>query len=110
MTMKFLRYFSLAALAALLSFSAFADTVWIDVRSAVEHKIDRIDGDPRISHSKIASKISELVPDKSTDIRLYCRSGRRSGIAMDALQAAGYKNVTNAGGIDDARKARSLSD
>jgi rhodanese-related sulfurtransferase len=28
---------------------------------------------------------------------------------MSALKEAGYKNVSNAGGIDDARKERGLS-
>ncbi|WP_299195561.1 rhodanese-like domain-containing protein [uncultured Amphritea sp.] len=86
-----------------------ADTVWIDVRSAVEHSIDNIKGDVRITHDEIVQGVSEMFPDKDTEIALYCRSGNRSGKALSALQAAGYTNVSNAGAIDDARRARGLN-
>jgi phage shock protein E len=35
-------------------------------------------------------------------IYLYCGSGRRAGIAQESLQASGYTNVTNIGGLDEA--------
>jgi len=40
--------------------------------------------------------------DKDTEIRVYCRSGRRAGIALAALEEMGYTNATNVGGIGDA--------
>ncbi len=86
-----------------------ADAIWIDVRSAEEHEQSNIHGDIRISHTDIVPEVSRLFPDRNTEIRLYCRSGRRSGIAMSALLEAGYTNVSNAGGIDDARQARELN-
>lgn len=86
-----------------------AETVWIDVRSAVEHSIDNIEGDARISHDDIVAGVSEIFPDKNTDIRLYCRSGNRAGKAILALKDAGYTNVSNAGGINDARRERGLN-
>ena len=89
---------------------SYADTVWIDVRSVAEHTIDNIDGDVRISHGEIVQKVNEMFPDKSTEIHLYCRSGGRAGKAMSALKEAGYVNVSNVGGIDDARKERGLSE
>ncbi len=84
------------------------DPVWIDVRTAVEHVVDRIDGDIRISHGDIVAGVTELFPDKATEIHLYCRSGARSSRALAALKASGYTNLYNAGGIDDARKARGI--
>jgi phage shock protein E len=51
-----------------------------------------------------------MFPDKTTEIHLYCRSGGRAGRAMNALEDAGYTNVSNAGGIEDAREARALGD
>ena len=86
----------------------YADPVWIDVRTALEHAIDSIDGDRRISHGDIVEKTSELYPDKNTEINLYCRSGNRADKAKAALNAAGYTDVTNSGSIDDARLARGL--
>lgn len=88
---------------------AHGDAVWIDVRSSAEHMIDRIDGDVRISYDEIVAKAGALFPDKSTEIRLYCRSGGRASKAMTALQEAGYTHVFNMGGIDNARSARGLT-
>jgi len=70
--------------------------------------MDNIEGDPRISHDEIVAGIQKLYPDKDTEIHLYCASGVRSGKATKALKSAGYGNVTNAGGIDDARSKRGL--
>lgn len=96
--------------ASFFSVFSYAETAWIDVRTAVEHKIDHIEGDIRISHGDIVEKVTELYPNKDTDISLYCRSGNRAGKAKSALEEAGYTQVTNAGSIDDARKIRSIED
>lgn len=87
---------------------AIAETVWIDVRTAEEYNQDHIKGDIRISHEEIVPNVEKLVIPKNTEIHLYCKSGRRAGIAMSKLKEAGYTNVSNSGGIDDARKERSL--
>lgn len=87
---------------------ALAETVWIDVRSAEEYQRDHIEGDLRISHWEIVPGVTERFPDRDTEIRLYCRSGARAGKARSALEAAGYTNVSNVGGIDDARAERGL--
>ena len=89
---------------------ANADTTWIDVRSVAAHKIDNIEGDIRISHNDIVEEVNQMLLDKGTEINLYCRSGGRAGKAMLALQEAGYTNVSNDGGINDARKKRGLLD
>ncbi len=96
---------SLGALPALA-----ADTVWVDVRSALEHKLDNIEGDTRITHSEIVPEIEKLYPDHDTPIKLYCRSGGRAGKAEEALRAAGYTDVENVGSIGDARKLRGLAE
>lgn len=119
-SMPLRRYCTCAFLLMLIGTSAVAtaseiatetetNTAWIDVRSAIEHGIDSIEGDPRVTHGDIVEKVTELYPDKETEIRLYCRSGGRAGKAMSALKEAGYTNVFNAGGIDDARAFRGLS-
>jgi phage shock protein E len=90
------------------SLLSYADPVWIDLRSAGEHMINNIDGDTRISHSEIVAEINKMFIDKDREISLYCRSGGRASKARAALLDAGYSNVANIGGIDDARKARGL--
>ncbi|MAB99169.1 MAG: sulfurtransferase [Pseudomonadaceae bacterium] len=80
-------------------------TVLIDVRTQPEFAAGPIAGATRIGHEQIARQISQLSPDKDTPIVLYCRSGSRSGIAQNTLQAMGYRNVVNAGGYEALAKA-----
>lgn len=85
-----------------------AEALWIDVRSLPEHVVDNIEGDLRITHTDIVEEVTERFPDRDREIQLYCRSGGRAGVALQALLDAGYSNVSNAGGIEDARKSRGL--
>lgn len=89
---------------------AAPQAVYIDVRTWAEYQIDHIDGDTRIHVSEVVKGVSERFPDKSTPIKLYCRSGVRSGSALEKLKAAGYLDVENLGGIDDARLKRGIKD
>ncbi len=82
---------------------ADAEELWIDVRSADEYSAGHIPGHANIPHGEISLRISELTSDKDTPIQLYCRSGRRSGIAVEVLQQQGFTNVSNVGGIDEAK-------
>lgn len=107
---KKVRFWFLGGCVLLLAGFAQADTQWIDVRSVPEHLLDSIEGDLRVSHTDIVEVVAERFPDKDTEIALYCRSGNRAGVAMEALQKAGYTQVTNAGGIEDARRARGISE
>lgn len=90
-----------AALAALEQPNA----VLIDVRTADEFADGALLGATLIPHEQIAQRIAEVAPDKDTPIVLYCRSGRRSGIAQDRLLELGYNNVINAGGYDHLHSA-----
>lgn len=100
----------LVAITLLFTSLTYAETVWIDVRSAIEYQLDHIEGDTRISYGDIVEDLSVLYPDKNTDVRLYCRSGGRAGKAEAALKEAGYTQVTNVGSITDARNARGLGE
>ncbi len=89
---------------------AAADVVYIDVRSWAEYQIDHIEGDTRIPLSDIADDVPLAFPDKQTPIRLYCARGGRAEQAKSLLTAAGYVNVENLGGIDNARRARGITE
>lgn len=91
-----------------LSLQTFADALWIDVRSAEEYAEDHIQGDININFKDIGDEIDKHVSDKDAEIQLYCRSGGRAGVAFLQLTAMGYKNVHNAGGINDVRKVRNI--
>jgi len=79
------------------------EAYWIDVRTAEEYAEGRVAEAFNIPYTEITERIGEVTTDKDAPIYLYCRSGRRSGIALEALQRAGYTNVTNLGGLQDAR-------
>ena len=110
MNRKNIKFILLLLGAVFFSSLSCAETVWIDVRSVIEHSIDNIEGDVRISHDEIVQGVNKMFPDKTTTIHLYCRSGGRAGKARLVLKEAGYMDVLNAGSISDARKVRGLSE
>lgn len=79
---------------------------WIDVRTGAEFAAGHLEGAVNIPHDRIGTVIGGVVPDKDREIRLYCRSGRRSGIALKTLKELGYTNVINEGAYKKLRRAR----
>ena len=64
----------------------------VDVRTAEEFASGHVPGAINIPYDQIARRASEIGPP-STPVVLYCRTGRRSGIAVEALQKAGYEKL-----------------
>ena len=54
-----------------------------------------------IPEYEISQKAPDILKDKEQLILVYCRSGRRSKIAAQALVDLGYTNVKEFGGIID---------
>ena len=74
----------------------------IDVREDSEWAQARIPNAIHIGKGVIERDIESVVPDKTTEIVLYCGGGFRSAIAAKSLQDMGYNNVYSmAGGIRD---------
>ena len=73
----------------------------LDVRTQEEYDQGHIPGAILISHEEIAEKAEEMLTDKNQLILVYCRSGRRSKIAAEALVELGYTNIKEFGGIID---------
>ena len=73
----------------------------LDVREQDEYDAGHIPGAIVISHEEIAEKAEEVLTDKEQLILVYCRSGRRSKIAAEALVELGYTNIKEFGGIID---------
>ena len=73
----------------------------LDVRTQEEFDQGHIPGATQISHEEIAEKAEEVLTDKEQLILVYCRSGRRSKIAAEALAELGYTNIKEFGGIID---------
>lgn len=77
--------------------------VWIDVRTPEEFASGHLEGAASIPYDGIGGRIAALVPDKNMEIHLYCRSGRRSGLARETLLGLGYTKVTNEGSYDSLK-------
>ena len=73
----------------------------LDVRTQEEYDQGHITGAIVISHEEIAEKVEQVLTDKDQLILVYCRSGRRSKIAAEALVELGYTNIKEFGGIID---------
>ena len=73
----------------------------LDVRTQEEYDQGHIPGAILISHEEIAEKAEDVLTDKDQLILVYCRSGRRSKIAAEALVELGYTNIKEFGGIID---------
>ena len=73
----------------------------LDVRTQEEYDQGHIPGAIVISHEEIAEKAEQVLTDKDQLILVYCRSGRRSKIAAEALVELGYTNIKEFGGIID---------
>ena len=75
--------------------------ILLDTRTREEYDQSHIPGALLIPHTEIAQRAEEELPDKDQLILVYCRSGRRSKIAAEALVELGYTNIKEFGGIID---------
>lgn len=77
-----------------------APIVLLDVRTQEEFNNGHIPGALLLPYDEIDQKAVQLLPEKEKEIIIYCRSGRRSAIAKDSLEALGYTNVKDFGGMN----------
>jgi rhodanese-related sulfurtransferase len=73
----------------------------LDTRTQAEYDEGHIPGAIVISHDEITEKAEQLLPNKDQLLLVYCRSGRRSKLAAEALVELGYTNIKEFGGIID---------
>lgn len=74
------------------------DAVLIDVREDNEWDAAHATGAIHLGKGIIERDIERTVPDKDTELILYCGGGYRSALASDALQKMGYTNVFSMAG------------
>jgi rhodanese-related sulfurtransferase len=70
----------------------------IDVREDHEWQAGHAAGAEHLGKGIIERDIEATVPDKSTELILYCGGGYRSALAADALQEMGYTKVYSMAG------------
>ncbi len=65
----------------------------LDVRTAEEYAEGHVPGAINISHDELADRLTEIEAAKEAGLIVYCRSGRRAGIAEALLLGQGYVDV-----------------
>jgi len=70
----------------------------IDVREDNEWEAGHAAGADHLGKGIIERDIEVKVPDKSTELILYCGGGYRSALTVDVLQRMGYTNVFSMAG------------
>ncbi|KAH7125290.1 hypothetical protein B0J11DRAFT_301306 [Dendryphion nanum] len=88
------------------------NTVLIDVRTPGEFATGALSANLSEAVNieyQLIDTLPQVLSERGIDIRksdaitLYCRSGRRSNIALQTLKELGYLNVRDIGGLDEAR-------
>jgi phage shock protein E len=78
----------------------------VDVRTPEEFAAGHLENAINVPHTKIAENLAVFGDDRGREIVLYCRSGRRSGLAVAELKALGFTKVINGGAYKDIVGAR----
>jgi len=76
----------------------------VDVRTPEEYANGHLVGAILLPHETATEFLTRIVPDRSTPIALYCRSGRRSGIVLEEMRKLDYVRVENWGGFEELVK------
>jgi rhodanese-related sulfurtransferase len=87
----------------------------VDVREQDEFFSGHIKGAKNITRSSLEQTVSEIVPDRSSPILVYCAAGSRAALAAEILHKMGYRKVfclkgglsawLEAGGLVETRRA-----
>jgi rhodanese-related sulfurtransferase len=90
-----------------------AQELLVDVRSPLEFATGALASDIASTVNieyQVINQLPEIYAARGIDVHkddhitLYCRSGRRSNIALHTLKNMGYQHVRDIGGFEEARK------
>jgi phage shock protein E len=82
--------------------------VLLDVRTPEEFASGHLQGALNLPYDQITADVVTQIPDKTATIQVYCRSGRRSAIAVETLKTLGYTDLQDLGGLSDAQAVLKL--
>jgi phage shock protein E len=77
-----------------------AAVVYVDVRTPAEYASGHVTGSLNIPVEEMERRWQELEPYRDQQVVLYCRTGRRSALAMDVLKSKGFKLLENGVNLD----------
>lgn len=69
------------------------DPFLLDVRTHEEYQEGHIEGAYLIPYTELGARADELPEDKNEPLWVYCRTDRRSQIALEELESMGYTDV-----------------
>ena len=72
--------------------------VVLDVRTREEYAAGHIETAINLPHDELERRLGEIPGNKSSEIVVYCRSGKRARIAENLLVEKGYTNVRDLAG------------
>lgn len=67
--------------------------VILDVRSSEEYVAGHIPGAINVPYDEVAANLDSLEAYLTAEIVVYCRTGRRAGVAENVLREAGFTQV-----------------
>ncbi len=70
----------------------------LDVRSAEEYADGHVPDAINISHTELEKNLERIEEWKDREVVVYCRSGRRAGIAAEILGNNGFTNIKHLDG------------
>lgn len=74
---------------------ASSPPVVLDVRTPAEFAAGHVPGAINVQHDLIASRLPELAKYRDREVVLYCRSGRRAGMAAEVLRQHGFERLVH---------------
>jgi rhodanese-related sulfurtransferase len=87
----------------------YSTAIIIDVRATDEFAAGHLEG--AIYYNVEDGTLEQALPnlDPKADYVVYCRSGRRSAIAVDLMKENGFAQIANLGSLQDAADATGLT-
>ena len=79
-----------------------AKAIILDVRTAEEFHAGHLIGARNLDWFQPSFKETIAQYDKNASYKVYCRSGNRSGQAMQLMKSLGFNDVENVGSVSEA--------
>ena len=83
----------------------YSTAIVIDVRATDEFAVGHLEG--AVNYNVEDGTLEQALPslDPNANYVVYCRSGRRSAIAVDLMKENGFTQIADLGSLEDAADA-----
>ncbi|WP_133245616.1 rhodanese-like domain-containing protein [Pelagibaculum spongiae] len=73
----------------------------LDVRTPGEFSQSNYPKAVNLDYRLVPQQLMSMVEDKNQPVLMYCRSGRRASVAKQQLEAMGFTDIRNLGGLHE---------